>query len=80
MGKCRDCWWWDKLDGECANVDAIGGPIGEDEAGIVFNTLDDQGVRIWLHRQVPNFGCVKFKRMFKKEGKYENRRHSQNLP
>ena len=64
MGKCRDCWWWDKLDGERANVDAMErdfSPIGEDEAGIVFKTQDDQGVPIWLHRQVPNFGCVKFK-------------------
>ena len=42
-------------------------PIGEDGAGIVFNTQDDQGVRIWLHAQghPSNFGCVKFKPMFK---------------
>ena len=74
MGKCSDCWWWDKSNGECANVDAMEkgfNPIGEDEAGIAFNTQDDQGVRIWLHAQghPSNFGCVKFKRMFKKEGK-----------
>lgn len=68
MGKCSDCWWWDKLDGECANVDGMEqgfNSIGEDEAGIVFNTQDDQGLRIWLQTG-PNFGCVKFKPMFKK--------------
>ena len=63
MGKYSNCWWWDKSNGECDEIDAIEGPIGEDEAGIVFNAQDDQGVRIWLHAQghPSNFGCVKFK-------------------
>jgi len=78
MGKCSDCWWWDKSSWECAYVDTMEEDfsyIGEDGAGIVFDTLDDQGLRIWLRiwlQTGPNFGCVKFKRMFKKEGKYES--------
>lgn len=60
MGKCSNCWWWDKSNGECDEIDAIEGPIGEDGAGIVFNTLDDQGLQIWLQTG-PNFGCAKFK-------------------
>ena len=63
MGKCSDCWWWDKYTWECAKIDTMEegfSTIRGDEAGIVVDAQDDQGLQVWLQTG-PNFGCVKFK-------------------
>lgn len=46
MGKCSDCWWWDKSDWGCAEIDAMEkgfSPIGEDESGVVFSNVSLTG-------------------------------------
>jgi len=64
MGKCEDCKYWDKSDGECVGVGfdqrSTQPSVTDGNAVVYFDSEDTQGL-VCGFVTGPEFGCVNFK-------------------